>query len=125
MPTPLIWPLGSTPPGMVSNTIKRLTYPKDPTDVTPITCDFRGVLASIDCDSLSLTVLPTTTVRRNDGTSSDLFIVGTPGLNSDATRVSVWLAAGTVGFEYLISITVNSVDDQVLTRSFIIPVNLR
>jgi hypothetical protein len=121
----ITWTVGATPPGMASNTVKRLSYPKDPADVTPVTGDFRGVLASIDSDSLSTTVIPSTLVLRNDGMSPDLFVLGTPALNSDATRVTVWIAGGTIGYEYLISITVNSVDDQILTRSFIVPVNLR
>lgn len=119
------WPIGATPPGMTSSTVKRLSFPKDPSDVTPVTGDFRGVLAAVDADSLSLSVSPSAVVHRNDGASSDLVIVGTPSVNTDATRVSVWVAGGSVGFEYLVSITVNTIDDQVLTRSFIIPVNYR
>lgn len=121
----LVWMVGCTPPGMQSNTVIRLEFPKSPTDLTPVTCDFRGVLAAIDSDSLSTTFTPQTTIYRNDGNSSDLYVVGTPALNSDATRVSVWVAGGTAGFEYLISITVDSVDDQIFTRSFILPVNIR
>jgi hypothetical protein len=57
--------------------------------------------------------------------ATDLFVVGTPFINSDATRVSVWIGGGSIGFEYLVSITVMSIDGQELTRSFIIGVQIR
>lgn len=119
------WIVGSTPPGMSANSVKRIAYPKSPSDVTPVTCDFSGALAAIDNDQFSGTFSPATTVMRNDGAASDLVVIGTPSMSQDLTRVTVWTASGTVGFEYLIAITVQSLDGQTITRSFILPVNLR
>jgi len=119
------WPVGSSPPGMVSTTVRRIRLPKDPTDVTPVTGDFRGALQAIDNDLLATWFIPVVHVQRNDGNPSDLYAIGTPSISPDATRVTVWLAAGSVGYEYLVSLTVMSVDGQELTRSFILPCNLR
>lgn len=121
----LTWMVGSTPPGMVAQTVKRIKLPKSPNDVTPVTGDFRGALQAIDCDKLQGSFTPQAVVVRNDGQPTDLFIVGTPSISPDSTRVTVWLAAGSVGFEYLVSLTVQSIDGQELTRSFIIACNLR
>ncbi len=119
------WTVGCSPSGLAPSTVRRVTQPKSPTDLVPIACDFRTALASIDCDQLNVSYNPTTTVIRNDGMATDLFVVGTPFINSDATRVSVWIGGGSIGFEYLVSITVMSIDGQELTRSFIIGVQIR
>lgn len=121
----LTWPIGSAPPGMDPATVKRIKFAKSPDDQTPVTGDFRGALASIDNDQLATNFIPQIAIVRNDGGSVDMFAVGTPSISPDATRVTVWLAAGSIGFEYLVSITVQSLDGQHLTRSFIFPVGLR
>jgi hypothetical protein len=121
----LTWPVGATPPGMDATTVKRIRYPKSPLDLTPVTGDFRGALSAIDCDTLDPSFTPLVNVVRNDGGSADLYAVGTPNINADGTRVTVWIAAGSVGFEYLVSITVQSNDGQEITRSFIFPVGIR
>lgn len=121
----ITWPVGSTPPGMDPTSVRRIRFAKSPTDLTPVTGDFRGALDAIDNDSLSTTYVPHASVIRNDGAVSDLYVVGGAAISPDATRVTVWLAAGSVGFEYLVSITVMSVDGQEFTRSFILPVGLR
>jgi hypothetical protein len=105
--------------------LKRLKFPKAPDDVTPVTCDFSGALESIDCDTLSPTATPASQVFRNDGAPADLYVIGTPSLNTDLTRVSVWIAGGTAGFEYLIKLIVQTLDGQTLSRSFIFPCALR
>jgi len=119
------WTLGSTPPNTAPSTVKRIQYPKDPSDQTPVTGDFRGVLAGVECDTLDPAFTPTSLVRRNDAGPADLYVVGVPMINADNTRVTVWLAGGTVGYEYAVSITVRSLDGQILTRSFIMPVAWR
>lgn len=119
------WTVGGVPPGMDSTTVKRLRFPKSPTDVTPVTCDFRGALAAVDCDKMNIAFAPTSQVFRNDGAASDLVVAGQPAINEDATRVTVWTVAGTAGYEYLIMLTIQSIDGQILERSFILPVNLR
>jgi hypothetical protein len=110
---------------MDPTSVRRIRFAKSPTDLTPVTGDFRGALDAIDNDSLSTTYVPHASVIRNDGAVSDLYVVGGAAISPDATRVTVWLAAGSVGFEYLVSITVMSVDGQEFTRSFILPVGLR
>lgn len=122
---PLVWPVGAIPPGMTPSSVKRIIYPKSPSDVTPITCDFSGPLAAIDNDSLRASFTPQTSVLRNDGGAPDLYILGTPSMSQDLTRITVWTANGSIGYEYLISVTVQSLDGQTITRSFILPVNLR
>lgn len=121
----LTWAIGCNPVGLAPSTVRRVANPKSPTDLIPETGDFRNVLAGIDCDALNPNYVPLTTVLRNDGGTVDLFVVGTPTINKDNTRVSIWLAGGTIGFEYLISITVMSEDGQELTRSFIMAVAFR
>lgn len=122
---PITWPAGASPPGMIPSTVKRIKFPKSPDDITPVTCDFTGALQAIDNDTLQPNFIPRAVVLRNDGNSPDLYAIGTPFLSDDKTRVTVWLAAGTVGFEYLVSVTVMSIDGQEFTRSFIMPCNLR
>jgi hypothetical protein len=117
MSAAITWLAGSVPPGADSRTLKRLRDGIAPGDETVVVCDFSGPLAAIDCDKI--TGVPGVAVIRNDGGSADLFSLGTPAINEDWTRVSVWLGGGTPGFEYLISVTVQSNDGQRLTRSFI------
>lgn len=119
----ITWLAGSVPPGADSRTLKRLRDGIAPGDETVVVCDFSGPLAAIDCDKI--TGVPGVSVIRNDGGSVDLFSLGTPAINEDWTRVSVWLGGGTAGFEYMISVTVQSDDGQRLTRSFILPCTLR
>lgn len=119
------WPIGSVPVGADPTSLKRLKAGKSPTDVTVINCDFSGALAAIDCDTLSQTSTPSVAVYRNDGGASDCYALGTPAINSDLTRIAVWTAGGTAGFEYLFSVTVMSADGQTLTRSFILPCTIR
>ncbi len=121
----ITWIAGSTPPGMSANAVKRIQYAKSPTDITPITADFSGALSAIDCDTLSETFTPRVSVIRNDGVAADCYALGTPAFSPDATRVTVWLAGGTIGNEYLISTTVMSADGQEIQRSFILPCGLR
>lgn len=121
----ITWIAGSTPPGMSANAVKRIQFAKSPSDITPVTLDFEGALSAIDCDTLSLTFTPRVVVIRNDGAAADCYALGTPALSPDATRVTVWLAGGSVSFEYLVSTTVMSADGQEIQRSFIIPVGLR
>ena len=125
MTGPLTWIVGSTPPGMDPRTLKRITDGKSPTDLTPVTADFRGPLAAIDNDTMSATFTPIVNIIRNDGAAADCYAVGAPTISPDYTRVGVWLAGGTVGCEYLVSTTIMSADGQQLTRSFIIPVTIR
>lgn len=125
MSSSLTWSLGGSLPGIVPSTVRRLTRPKSPTDLIPITGDFRAALNGINCDALDPTFTPETSVSRNDGGTVDFFVVGTPFINTDNTRVSLWLAGGSIGFEYLVSITIMSDDGQELTRSFIMPVAVR
>lgn len=119
------WIVGSTPPGMDPSSLVRLKYPKSPADSVPVVCDFSGALAAIDCDYLDVTFTPSTSVIRNDDGPADLYVTGTPAINHTETRVSVWCAGGSVGFEYLISVLVRSVDGQMIERSFVFPVMLR
>jgi hypothetical protein len=125
MSNPLTWTVGNMPGGLIPSTVRRVQQPKSPTDLIPVTGDFRSTLASIDCDRLNTTFLPLTAVIRNDAGIVDLFVVGTPFISTDATRVTVWLGGGSINYEYLISITVMSIDGQELTRSFIMPVAVR
>ncbi len=121
----ITWMAGGTPPGMSANAVKRIQYAKSPTDITPIELDYSGALSAIDCDTLSLTFAPRVAIIRNDGGAADCYALGTPSFSPDATRISVWLAGGSVGFEYLVSTTVMSADGQEIQRSFIIPCGLR
>jgi hypothetical protein len=120
------WPLGAVPPGMDASQVKRIRYGKGPSDLSPVTCDFSGALSAVDDDGLNVGFTPQAAVIRNDCGLTDLYVVGAPAIDpEDPTRLSVWLAAGSVGFEYLISVTVQSARGQILTRSFIIPVIMR
>ncbi len=125
MSNSITWVAGSTPPGMSANAVKRIQYAKSPADITPVTLDFDGALNAIDSDTLSLTFAPNVAVIRNDGGPADCYSLGTPAFSPDATRVTVWLAGGTVGNEYLVSTTVMSADGQEIQRSFILPCGLR
>lgn len=125
----LTWVAGTNPAGFDPRTIRRLRSPKSPTDQTAVNCDWRGVLAAVDCDALLTTFTPTVSILRNDGVISvglpDLILIGNPAFNDDATRVSLVLAAGVVGFEYLVSLTVQTARYDIFTRSFIFPVSYR
>lgn len=121
----ITWLPGSVPPGGDPRTLKRLKDGIAPGDETVVDCDFSGPLAAIDCDTISRNSVPSVAVIRNDGSPSDLYSLGTPAINEDWTRVSVWLGGGSVGFEYLVSVTIQSDDGQRLTRSFIIACTLR
>jgi hypothetical protein len=126
----MAWMIGSTPPNMDPNSVRRVRSPKSPSDVVPITCDYTGALAAIDCDTLDSTFTPATSVIRNDGQAADCYVTGTPAIGNptngeNQTRVTVWLSAGSAGFEYLVSVSVKSEDGQLITRSFIIPVMIR
>ena len=105
--------------------VKRIKYGKSPNDVTPVTADFTGALEAIDNDTLDPNTAPVIVIIRNDGNPADCISLGTPSMNADKTRVSIWLAAGTVGFEYLVSCTVMSADGQEICRSFVIPCVIR
>ena len=119
----LTWILGSVPAGADPRSLKRLNGGVSPGDKTVIDCDFSGPLAAIDCDRL-LNV-PGVNIIRNDGGSVDLYNLGTPAISDDGSSASVWLGGGTAGYEYLVSITVQSDDGQILTRSFIISCAIR
>lgn len=121
----ITWMVGSTPPFMNPSSLRRIKYPKSPSDLTPVTCDFRGALAALDNDTLLPNSVPGTHILRNDGQAADLYVVGPPVMNPDNTRVTVWLAGGSYGYEYLVSVTVMSLDGQEFTRSFVMPVGLR
>ncbi len=125
MTVPITWMAGGTPIGMAANAVKRIQYAKSPTDITPITLDFEGALSAIDCDTLNETFAPRVAVLRNDGVAADCYALGTPAFSEDLTRITVWLAGGTIGNEYLISSTVMSSDGQEICRSFILPCGLR
>lgn len=105
--------------------VKRVSKPKAPADMIPITIDFRGALAAVDNDMLNINVAPVVTSIRNDDAATDLVFVPPIQFSSDATRITLWFAAGTAVMEYLISITVQSVLLQTLERSFILPVYYR
>lgn len=121
----MAWSVGGTPPGMNPLLVKRIRNGKSPFDVTPITIDFRGALAAIDGDRLNIALAPVISSVRNDDVGSDLVFVPPVQFNSDTTRVTIWLAEGTAGMEYLISATVQSIMGQTLERSFILPVYYR
>lgn len=121
----MAWNLGGAPPNMAPGLVKRIVNAKAPADVTPITIDFRGALASIDTDVLNTSDVPIISSIRNDGMVSDLVFVPPPQFNTDATRVTIWFAQGTAVMEYLISVTIQSVLGQTLERSFILPVYYR
>lgn len=121
----MAWAVGGTPPGMNPLLVKRVKNGKSPVDVTPITIDFRGALAAIDGDTLNTASAPVITSARNDDVASDLTFVPPAQFNSDATRVTIWLAEGTAGMEYLISTTAQSAMGQTLERSFVLPVYYR
>lgn len=117
-----MWPLGGTPPGMLPGTVKRVNKPKAPLDQIPITVDFRSALDIIECDTLLGTAVPAVSSVRNDDTVSDLVFIPPPVFSTDLTRVTLWFAGGTAVFEYLITIVARSAGNQVLERSFILPV---
>lgn len=125
MSSAITWLPGSVPPGADPRSMKRLKDGIAPGDETVVACDFSGPLAAIDCDTISKSSTPSVAVIRNDGGPSDLYSLGTPAINEDWTRVAVRLGGGTVGYEYLVSVTIQSSDVQTLTRSFIIPCTLR
>ena len=121
----MAWVVGGTPPNMQAATVKRIKKPKAPNDLIPITVDFRGALSAVEDDALLVTVPPVITTQRNDDALSDIVFVPPAQFSPDATRLIIWLAQGTATFEYLISITTQSVLGQTLERSFILPVYFR
>jgi|SRR6185437_2838487 len=121
----ITWLPGSVPLGADARTLKRLKDGIAPGDETVVACDFSGPLAAIDCDTISQNSTPSVSVIRNDGAPSDLYSLGTPAINEDWTRVAVRLGGGSVGNEYMVSVTIQSSDLQTLTRSFIIPCTIR
>lgn len=121
----ITWLPGSVPMGADPRTLKRLKDGIAPGDETVVACDFSGPLSAIDCDTISQNSTPSVSVIRNDGNPSDLYSLGTPAINEDWTRVAVRLGGGTVGNEYMVSVTVQSSDLQTLTRSFILPCTIR
>jgi len=125
MSNTITWLPGSVPPNADSRSMKRLKDGIAPGDRTDIVCDFSGPLAAVDCDTIATTCSPAVTIFRNDGGYPDLYSLGTPPINSDWTRVLVRLGGGTAGYEYLVSVTIESSASQTLTRSFIIPCTIR
>lgn len=121
----MAWTLGGTPPNMAPGLVKRIKNAKAPADVTPITVDFRGALDAIEDDVLNTAIPVTVSSIRNDDAPTDLTFVPPGQFNTDATRVTIWLAGGTAMIEYLISLTAQSVQGQTLERSFILPVYYR
>lgn len=117
----MVWTIGATPPGYDPRTVQRVQRPKAPSDTTTFAADFGGALTSaVDGDTIA--AVTSVTVQRNDGGSDTFSSVVPPQISSDGRRVILWLTGGLPGCEYLISITINSVAGQTLTRSFIIPV---
>lgn len=121
----MAWTLGGTPPNMDPVLVKRIKNPKAPADITPVTVDFRGALSAIDNDVMNITIPPVVSSIRHDDVATDLVFVPPAQFNTDATRVTIWLASGTAVTEYLVSITALSVLGQTLERSFILPVYYR
>lgn len=121
----MAWNMGGTPPGMDAILVKRIQNPKAPTDIIPITIDFRGPLNILDGDALNTTIVPVISLCRNDDAVNDLTFIPPAQFSTDATRITCWFAAGTATYEYLVSITVQSVLGQTLERSFILPVYIR
>jgi len=119
----MTWLIGGTPAGMRSRYVVRLSSPFSPNDTAPFLLDFSGPLSSIDCDTISS--VTNIVIERNDGGTVDLEVALAATLSTDLLRVTIWLTGGTAGFEYLISVTVASTLGQDITRSFILPVNLR
>jgi hypothetical protein len=118
----LAWTLGGVPPGMLSRTVKRVRNPLDPSDVTPFNIDCSGALDAVLGDTI--TSIGAISVTRNDDGDADLEVI-TSSLGTDLRRVILWVAGGTTGYEYLLTLTINSVGGQTLQRSFILPVNER
>jgi hypothetical protein len=121
----ITWLPGSVPFGMDPATTVRIKRGKSPTDKTVFDCDFSGALSAIDCDTIAQDCVPSVSILRNDGAPADCYCAGTPSINEDWTRVSVWIVGGSPGYEYLVSTTVISADGQIITRSFIVPCTIR
>ena len=118
------WLPTSTPPGLDPRTLQRVRNPMSPTDVTTFAADFTGALDSaVDGDTLASVI--SVSFARSDGGSDGFASVIPPQVAPDARRVILWLSGGTAGYEYLVSVRVNSAAGQNLTRSFILPVMLR
>ena len=115
----MAWNLGSSP----GKGIKRLLSAKDPYDITPITCDWHGVLKVIPSDTLTGTV--TASIARNDDAPADLTLAAPIAVSTDGTQTTVWIAQGSIGFEYLVSLRASTTSSAQYERSFIIPVGQR
>jgi hypothetical protein len=118
------WLPTSTPPGLDPRTLQRVRNPMSATDVTTFAADFTGALDSaIDGDIVSSVV--SVTFARSDGGTDGFTSVIPPQVAPDGRRVILWLTGGVSGFEYLVSVRINSVAGQNLTRSFVLPVMMR
>lgn len=114
------WPIGGVP---VGGFVKRVKMAKAPTDITPFTADFRSALNNIPGDMIAPN--PSIALARDDDGVVDMSVAAPLNISIDGTRLTVWLASGTVGHEYMCSMTLMSTAGQQLTRSFIIPVYTR
>ncbi len=121
----MVWIAGSTPPSMAPGTVKRFKVPKAPHELLAVSYDLSYILSTIRCDTISFTPSPTAIVFRNDGEHPDLTIMDPLRINYNATRVTFWMAGGTVGFEYMITLLVSTMAGRVLERSALLKVMLR
>lgn len=114
----MAWPLGGTP----SPFVKRVQRGKDPYDITPVTADLRSMLNTIPNDTISAVPTPVVELSRNDDGIADISLAAPLAVSPDGTRLTAWLAQGTVGLEYMVSLRFSTVAGQQAERSFIIPV---
>lgn len=114
----MAWAVGGAPSAFV----KRVQRGKDPYDITPVTADLRQMLNTIPDDIIINNPQPTATLYRNDDGIPDISLAAPLSVSTDGTRLTCWLAQGTVGMEYMVSLRFRTASGQQAERSFIIPV---
>lgn len=112
------WPVGGAP----SAYIKRVQRGKDPYDITPVTADLRQMLNTVAGDTIVASPAPVAVLARNDDGVVDLSLAAPLTVSPDGTRLTCWLAQGSIGKEYMVSLRFSTAQGQQAERSFIMPV---